>query len=1047
MNKEKYLQFVASFLVVLIITIPYYVSQANATINKVTVKGSGGIEGYAKSDDFLNFNVKASISNVTIANTQVFLGNDIQFDACTPSISNGSECTLKFPSSGTESFEAKSVPFTIRLLKDNRTTDDTKSSTVTIDTKAPQLTLKTSKDRYSSRQNASISYDVTDYACDDPSCSNKCVGIKKIDFYTQDGSFKQTNDTATSRCNIKSSIIVDTKTFRNGQTAVFAKATDNFDQVSQETSITFIVDTSPPEIVTNSFSIMVKDIGVDSFAPNSVSADVSINITASDLDANSVTADLYAFNPSQNLKNVKASCTSNAGNSSLCKWSVQLNPKTAGVKTITINANDTSGNTGSITISKTLSLDDKGPKVQSLSTTQTIGDKVFGKTSGNTIIASFDEASGLNADSIFLHVSNSKIKANSCSKDTNWVCVWNNVNLGSSAQISLQSDSTDIFGNAISESTNVNVIVDLTPPALRSINISPVGGLVQAFPGVFKVGDKIAVVANLTEENDVSAVADFSSFVSGASKVAASCEKIQNDENVCTWLTDAINLQSSDVIRLNFTDSAGNTLFVTRPLKTLGLDNAASPDFWSNSVECSPKAVDRSLGPLINERVFCQVKLMQKASPKPVSTVFIGPASCTGASIVQGVDTFNTETGSTSPIIEITLNKDNFKINNASLSCSFNIFSKIGDSTTITKNPEIENVKINLQFFNLPLGELSNEVNRKIDAAKKDADGIYKLIGALNKLMYFAKKICQLYGVLYNIVAIMYTITFWLKAGTDVCTKSLFGIGYGVCAVQYKSSATFCGAQQAKRETVQTGWKAASQFCKFVNCQWAPGFLGKIQDYVAQQINRLPGSNYLPQGENQMQSGLAQYLDPKSNLITATLFVCIPGIIYSLDKYRQIKCLYADCLQNAVGRDGLPITACEDEKAYATCKYVYGEIFAVFPYTAVLDHFLGLIKEALSNPFTAIGVGLSAMCWATCPVPPPASSSTYVACEGFKILTTLGNVIGDVKNIIDEGFKVRTDYCSRLKQNQQSVSATTNTPSQGPSTQAIPQKNPNLLNK
>ena len=47
----------------------------------------------------------------------------------------------------------------------------------------------------------------------------------------------------------------------------------------------------------------------------------------------------------------------------------------------------------------------------------------------------------------------------------------------------------------------------------------------------------------------------------------------------------------------------------------------------------------------------------------------------------------------------------------------------------ITKNPEIENVRIDVAFTNLPAGEISNEVQRKIDEAKDDASDLWKIIG------------------------------------------------------------------------------------------------------------------------------------------------------------------------------------------------------------------------------------------------------------------------------------------------------------------------------
>ena len=135
MRNEKYLQFVASFLIVLISTIPFYITSVYATINSVSVKGSDGVNGYARANDFLDFDVLASIFNDTVTNDQVVLGSSIKFGTCVVSISNGSECTLRYPGNGTQPFEVKTIPFTINLFKDDKTLDDSKSGNVTIDNK------------------------------------------------------------------------------------------------------------------------------------------------------------------------------------------------------------------------------------------------------------------------------------------------------------------------------------------------------------------------------------------------------------------------------------------------------------------------------------------------------------------------------------------------------------------------------------------------------------------------------------------------------------------------------------------------------------------------------------------------------------------------------------------------------------------------------------------------------------------------------------------------------------------------------------------------
>jgi|GEM_PF-2025461 hypothetical protein len=1040
MNRGNYLHFIASFLIVLVFTIPFYTAGVYASIGKVTARGGDGIDGFAKPVDFFNINAQVSIPGDTISSNQVVLGSATQFSSCAASVNNGSDCSLRLPGNGTDTFEAKSVPFTVSLFRDDNTLDDTESGSITIDNKAPIIKLSSAA-KFSSQQNVVIDYDATDFACDDPSCANKCVGIKSIEFFTSDDLFKQTINPAAGSCNVKSTIAIDPKTFNNGKNSVFAKAIDRFNQESPAASVTFDVDSSGPEIISGSFEILRKGIGISTFSSAGIIVDVLINISGNDINLNSVRADLSALNPSQNLKNAKASCFAAGDGISTCIWTIELNPGTGGIKNIAINVSDNSGNKESAAISKFLSLDDKGPVVLTLSTLSSVQGSSIAKSAGNTVVAVFDEATGLDADEVFLHVNERfKAKADTCSKQSSWMCIWKDVDFGIGGQIALESDTTDILGNTIVQDTYVGITVDSNAPVAKTINITPIGGLVQAFPGFAKIGDKISIVANVTEENDVFAVADFSNFVSGASKVAGQCEKIQADENVCTWLTDSINLAASGPIEFNFSDNAGNTLILTRSFKTFGIENATVPDFWTNIVACSPSTIDRALGPLISQKVYCQIVLRPKSASKAVSTVFIGPASCSGngSSLVQNVDTFKTEVGSTSPVIKITLKKDDFKINNADLSCSFSIFSKIGSSTTITKNPEIENVKIPLAFFNNPLGELGKEVEGKIKQAKEDAEGIWEIIGVLNKIVYYAKKICNLIDTLYNIVSVLWTLVNVVTA-TEIAVEKTPAWAFGLFTVKPTAIAS-CGTQTGTRVTVQATNNVLNKFCSYVNCKqtilWGPA----AQNYINSNFNIFTPGSYAGSKYELEDGGLlgfktyaidketgkpktigsgkpiSEYMDPNRNIVVAALFVCLPGIIYGLDKYRQILCLNADCMKNAVGKEGLPLSACEDMKSYQTCKYITTELFAVFPWTAVIDHFIRLIKNSLSNPLVAFGPLISFGCGYACPNPNPETRlSAWGLCETVRLFNQIGSIASDVKNIIDEGLTIRADYCQRLE--------------------------------
>ncbi|MBI1935736.1 hypothetical protein HYS31_04825 [Candidatus Woesearchaeota archaeon] len=1050
MEKKIYLQFVASFLICLIVNLTLYVPVAYAAITKVSAKGSSGVEGFASSNDFVTFTVQADIGSA-ITNEMIYLGSSFKFDKCTPLPSSGFECTLKFPPEK-ENLNPDAHPYTITLYtdKDKSEIDSAKSGAFIVDNKAPEIKLSASKARFSSQDSIDISYDAMDYACDTASCSNKCSGLKNIEFYTLDNAFKKTEEIKSTGCNAQSSISLDAKSLKDGRNSIFAKATDSIGQVSPAVSVTFDVDNTAPVISEGSLSIISKGLSISAFGPSGIPVEVVVNISGADLKE--ATADLSALNPSQSLKNAKSQCVLQDG-INVCKWMVELKPGSEGQKPITIEAVDTAGNKASKTVSRQLSLDNKGPVAKSLLTSRQQDSKALARPGGNQIIAVFEEASGLSAVDVILHAGDSALQAASCSKDLSWVCTWENVNFGAGiTSMSISSDTKDIFGNSAPETKTTEVHVDSKAPVLKGIEITPVGGAAPAFAGVFKVGDKIAIVANITEENDVSAAADFSKFISDSKPIQGDCKKVLGDENVCVWLSDSINIAGTGQITLNFNDSAGNMLTVTRQLTVLGLSTGATPDLWNSEVSCSPKSIDRQLGPLISQRVYCQVKLSPKSATQKVSTVFIGQAACSDSQLVQSVETLNTQPGSTSPIIKVTLKKDNLATNNATLSCSFDIFSKAG--ATINKNPEIENARISLQFANLPLGELSDEVQRKIDDAKKDAQGIWKVIGALNKLIFVFKRLCQLISLFYNIVGALYSAAIFL-GWTDVAAqKTLFGL-----FTITPTAIAGCATATSTRVSVQLTYeKGIHKFCAAVNCyngkfllDSLPG-MGYIREKYETVQDALNGNVPQPQkgsedkkkddkkkpSSSQQSSGqtidasapgregttqgygrpIGEFMDPTKNIGVALMYVppCLPGIIYGLDRYRQIKCLYAHCLQDAVGRDGLPVTACEEQKDYATCKYVTGEVFAFLPWTAFADNFLSIIKDTLSNPFAAGGIIVSLSCMHVCPVPEAKTRTTaLMVCEGFRLASQIGQVSQEVASLAKSGvFKSHEDYCENL---------------------------------
>ena len=168
------------------------------------------------------------------------------------------------------------------------------------------------------------------------------------------------------------------------------------------------------------------------------------------------------------------------------------------------------------------------------------------------------------AEEAFLHVNEMKIAASSCKKESNWMCKWNNVDFGNAekAVLSIKSDTVDLLLNPLAQEKSIEIIVDNKPPAVKGIGIAPIGSLSKEFPDLFKVGDKISIEANVTEDNDLSANVDLSKFIEGEKNVGGSCQRLEDKSYTCTWTSEATAKSGLISMKFNFSDLVGNSISI-----------------------------------------------------------------------------------------------------------------------------------------------------------------------------------------------------------------------------------------------------------------------------------------------------------------------------------------------------------------------------------------------------------------------------------------------------------------------------------------------------
>ncbi len=142
--------------------------------------------------------------------------------------------------------------------------------------------------------------------------------------------------------------------------------------------------------------------------------------------------------------------------------------------------------------------------------------------------------------------------------------------------------------------------------------------------------------------------------------------------------------------------------------------------------------------------------------------------------------------------------------------------------------------------------------------------------------------------------------------------------------------------------------------------------------------------------------------DMRESLILSTVFLCLPGVVYNIEKYRQIECAYGLCLIQTSALEG-PLKACEEMHGLQTCLAVKGEIFNIIPYMATLDNIEAFLKSVFHDPvsFATFFTGT-----VSCALMGRGKSELNVAAAICKVTNTITNVLNWFTQMMNTWQKV-----------------------------------------
>jgi hypothetical protein len=405
-------------------------------------------------------------------------------------------------------------------------------------------------------------------------------------------------------------------------------------------------------------------------------------------------------------------------------------------------------------------------------------------------------------------------------------------------------------------------------------------------------------------------------------------------------------------------------------------------------------------------------------------------SECTGATeYLASMEVENNVPGSREPFLAFSLLPTDYTINNLTFTCPVSTLTRIGNF--VPQNPETDNATVSLEFYNLPLGELYDSIESDVDGVKKSIDGVWDTIGDLQKFLGYAEKLCKILNTVMTTISTLTTVMALLTTIGIGLRWIPFGIGESIHQTMKENARALCNPTESFRKVYDFELlKLLKQFCDYITCQKGTLELVGVdwQGGNDQWIYNWLGGGQV--GGDQLQGSVAQegeivqnpgtYLNVKDSLIYSIVIppLCIPGIIYNLDKWRQIECRYGLCLLDDVRQQGMPIPVCKDQKHYMQCRFVVGEIFNIIPFAALVNQWLTSYQQILSDPLTLVTtiVGKILNCEHSC-ADPETPGWQYSICAGMTIASQLGYTINQIRNIqtLSDFGSISSQWCEEFE--------------------------------
>jgi len=565
--------------------------------------------------------------------------------------------------------------------------------------------------------------------------------------------------------------------------------------------------------------------------------------------------------------------------------------------------------------------------------------------------------------------------------------------------------SQDDAGNPVTNPGQpIKVICDARPPQIITVSANGSGPV-----GVITADGQLLVHALVKDRiSGVSMAASTAAVqnnVSANTTMRSQCSLLKDGTQECILAVGNLKAGKSLSLPLVFTDSVGNT--VTRKLTIPSIykvgNKSVTPDFFSaKAAAVLPGMLNRATLSLALENavdypLYITYQLQQLSTDAAIVNQRIDVTTCQVAlTPIQSGDLFaaSAQNWSSVPalfsgdrseiakpwadwreqnradLLFLDSSTADWKSDLVLVKCNLSLAVRRGN--VYYPQLETETLYWPVRLRESKLGNPGQAFLSKIDRTENEVDsGLNRLIGYADKTAATFTQLCNIEATMeliegqglgiegVGIILMPYIGPALAKGGNGLWNAVMaVSMPYWMGKLHTPASAATDTVNQAQA-AVQEGADEVKggvggqlrKICKMMYCT-DQGTIGGL-NWLAPSKNE---TSYIPQvsKDNIFSDYLSNLNQPdaKNSLLMSLATQCWPGVVYNLNKYRQIDCGYLQCLKdNAYYGDS--VTPCELGKSVKLCRFVTNEAFEL-PYVRVFKNLAANTNQLIQAPLSLV---------------------------------------------------------------------------------------------